>query len=168
MMLNKKMNSCFNSIPLQLCVMCDSHVHYVFSQTARTTNNNGGFPSCNSDKFIQASPLKCRCSSSTTVISEALQLSVPVLMHAFIVVVLFVCTHGSAVECFMHRSAVFVCSGLLLWYYYTTDQQPALHTTTFSAVCVNTRTQGEDPSVLSSSCFQQLPSIHGPNPTITL
>lgn len=110
-MLNKKMNSCFNSIPLQFCVMCDSHVHYVFSQTTRTTNNNGGFPSSNSDKFIQASPLKCRCSSSTTVISEAIWLSVPVLVHGFIVVVLFVCTHGSAAEWFVHRSAVFVCSG---------------------------------------------------------
>lgn len=121
MMLNKKINSCSNSIPLQSCVMSDSHVHYVFSQKTRTTNNNGGSPSCNSDKFIQAFPLKCRSSSSATVISKAIWLSVPVLVHVFVIVVLFVYTHSSAVEWFMHRNAVFVCSGLLLWYYYTTD-----------------------------------------------
>lgn len=41
-------------------------------------------------------------------ISEDVQLCVPVLVCDFAIVVLFVCTHGSAVERFMCGCAVFV------------------------------------------------------------
>lgn len=67
-------------------------------------------------------------SCSTAVISEAVWLCVPVVVRAFAIVILFVCTHIYAVEHLMRRRAVFMFRSAPVVCHHTANYRPGMHT----------------------------------------
>lgn len=101
----------------------------------RTTNGNGGLPSCDwlddSDDFIWVFSIKMCIYCSTTVISEGKWLWLPVSVS--VTIVLFVWTRCSVVE---HQCLLEFRSPPVAWQ---------------TLVCANRRTQRKDLSMFSSS-----------------
>lgn len=75
------------------------------------TTKNGGLPSCvcaMNEEIIKAYQQNVDV-CGTTVTSKDVWLCEPILVHAFNIVVLFVCAHSFVEECLMHSCLEFVC-----------------------------------------------------------
>lgn len=86
----------------------------------------------------------------TTVISKDVWLCEPILVHAFTIVVLFVCAHSFVEECLMHSCLEFVYVPVCSYGMY----QPGKCARAFTIPGVNARTQRKYLSVFSCFCLR--------------